>query len=175
LSAQSPVGHATISTGFGAIPTYTGKTAKTNVPAVSLQVGYRISEKFSMNAYVGYTQATSTPRTFSDGLESQVNNKTTMIGLKSQFHRDFTDKIEMYGGMLIGASLFNTTEYDVKTGDIVQREPDQPTPYNPNAPKGQFLYAGFVGAKYSLNPKLGAYTELGYGISLLNFGLKFQL
>ncbi len=175
LCAQSPVGSFSISTGIGIIPTYTGKTASTNIPALSLQVDYRVSEKFSLGAYAGFTEATSTPREFSDGTVSQVNNKTSMFGLKGQFHRDFSDKIQLYGGFLIGLSRFNTTETDINTGEVVKRQPDQPTPYNPNAPKGQFLYSGFVGSKYSINPKLGFFTELGFGISLVNLGFKIQL
>ncbi len=174
-SQSSPVGSFSISTGIGIVPTYTGKTVTTNIPALSFQVGYRVSEGFSLSAYAGFTEATSKTRVFSDGLESQVNNKTSMFGLKGQFHKDFTDKIELYGGLLIGVSRFNTTETNVKTGEVVVRSPGQPTPYNPNAPKGQFLYSGFVGGKYSINPTIGLFAELGYGISLANLGFKFQL
>jgi hypothetical protein len=36
-------------------------------------------------------------------------------------------------------------------------------------------FSGFVGASYFFNKKIGAFGELGYGISLLNFGVTYRL
>ena len=175
VTAQSPAGSFFISSGIGIMPSYIGKTAQTEIPAISLEAGYRISNIFSLNAYVGYTEASSKPKVLSDGIESSVHNKTTMFGIKSQLHKNFTDKIEMYGGVILGLSTFNRTETDVRTGEKVVRESNQPTPYDPNAPNSQLLYSGFVGGKYWLNPRLGFYSEIGVGISLLTAGFSVRL
>ena len=174
-SQSSPAGSFFISSGVGIIPSYTGKTTQTDFPAVNLEIGYRISKGFSLNTYFGYTAVSSTPKVHSDGIESEVQNKTKMIGLKGQFHRNFTDKIEMYGGALVGISSFKRSETDMRTGEKVLRTIEEPSPYNPNAPTAQFLYSGVIGCKYWLNPKVGAYTELGFGISLLNLGVSVKL
>ena len=176
LNAQSsPKGSFDLSAGIGIIPTYTGKNANTEIPALSLQGGYRVSEKFSINGFLGFSKSTSTPKLLQDGTDSQITNKTTMFGIKGMLHKNFTDKIEMYGGMILGYSIFNTTETDAKTGLLVVRDKGAPTPYDPNAPNGQVLYAGFVGSKYWFKPKASIFAELGYGISILNMGFSFRL
>ncbi len=175
LNAQSPKGSFDITTGIGIIPTYTGKNAHTEIPALSIQAGYRVSENFSLNGYVGFSASTSTPKLLYDGIDSQISNKTTMLGLKGILHKNFTEKIEMYGGMLLGYSFFNTKETDMNTGLEVVREPGTPTPYDPNAPKGQVLYSGFVGAKFWFKPKASVFAEFGYGISIMNLGFSFRI
>ena len=175
LSAQSPAGSFTLSAGIGIIPTYIGKTTHTDIPALSFQAGYRISNSFSLNGYFGYTAATADPKLTFDGILSKVSNKTTMFGLKAQLHRNFTDKIEIYGGSLLGYASFKRSETDMHSGEKVVRTPDQPTPYDPDAPQGRFIYSGFVGGKYWLTPKMSAYTEVGFGISLVNLGFSFRL
>lgn len=175
LKAQSPVGSFTITTGIGLTPTYIGKTAKTDIPALSFQAGYRISQNFSMHGFLGYSASSSTPKAFSDGIVSKVSNKTTTVGLKAQLHKDFTDKLEMYGGVLLGYAIFNTSETDLTTGEKIVREENTPSPYNPNAPNGEILYSGYVGSKFWFNPKISVFGELGFGISILNAGFSFRL
>lgn len=174
LNAQSP-GKLIISSGIGIAPTYHGSTASTDMPAVSLQVGYEVSKKFSLSAYAGYTAASSNQKLLSDGLLSKVENKTTAFGLRGEFRKDMTDRLEVYGGMVLGYKAFNITEFDVRTGEAVERDPDAPTPYNPNAPKGQAFYSGFVGTKYFFKKNIGLFGEFGYGLSLVNLGATFKL
>ncbi len=175
LNAQSPIGTFSITTGIGLVPTYTGKTAQTDVPALSIQAGYRISQSFSLQGYIGYSAFSSSPKTYSDGIESKVSNKTTTVGVKAQLHKDFTDKLEMYGGIMLGYASFNTTETNVNTGEKVIRDLDSPSPYDPNAPNGEILYSGFVGSKFWFKPKASVFGELGYGISIFNVGFSFRL
>ena len=98
-----------------------------------------------------------------------------MVGLRGQLHKDFTEKIEIYGGTMLGYAFFNTTEKDMRTGDVVIREQGAPTPFDPNAPKGQFVYSGFVGSKYALSKKMRVYAEIGLGVALVSTGFSFQL
>ena len=81
----------------------------------------------------------------------------------------------MYGGALLGISSFNRAEMDLRTGEKVVRQIDEATPYNPKAPKAQIMYSGFIGAKYWINPKIGIYSELGLGVSILNAGFSFRI
>ncbi|MEO1262260.1 MAG: hypothetical protein AAFZ15_25870 [Bacteroidota bacterium] len=175
VSAQSPAGSIFISSGIGIIPSYTGKATQTEFPAVSFEAGYRISNAFSLNAYVGYTEASTEPKVLSDGIESSVHNKTTMFGLKGQLHKNFTDKVEMYGGIILGFSTFDRTETDLKTGEKIVRTTDEPSPYNPNEPGARLLYSGFIGGKYWLNPRIGVYSEMGLSVSLLTAGISVRI
>ena len=36
-------------------------------------------------------------------------------------------------------------------------------------------YSGFVGGRYYFSEKLAAFAEIGYGISVLTFGVSFKL
>ena len=63
----------------------------------------------------------------------------------------------------------------MRTGEKVIRQIEDPTPYNPNAPDAQFLYAGFIGVKYWLRPKIGVYSELGSAVSILSAGISVRL
>lgn len=175
LHSQSNTGKFTFSTGIGLVPTYYGKETKTLLPAISIQAGYKFNSKFELSGFLGKTHVNSTPRALSDGLVSRMDNKTTVMGLRGVLNKSLTSKLDMYGGAMIGYASFDLSEIDNSTGEIVVRNPDSPTPYNPNAPDGGFVYAGFIGMKYSFHPVFGVYTEVGYGISLLNAGLAIQL
>ena len=169
LSAQS-TGNFTISAGVGLTPTYHGKTASTKVLPVSVAVGYNVSKTFNLGLFAGYTEAVSAERILSDGLASSMENKTTAYGFRGEFRREWTDRFEVYGGMLLGYQSFDITEFNTRTGEVVVRDPEAPTPYNPNAPTGQFMYAGYVGARYFVSQHVGMFTELGCGLSLLQAG-----
>lgn len=173
LSAQSS-NKITISTGIGLAPVYHGKNANTDLPALSLNITYQISETFALGAYTGYAASTSSERIFSDGLTSKMENKTTAFAIRGEFKRDLTDKFELYGGLMLGYKAFQLKEIDTKTGLAVEREPGAPTPYNPNPPKGDVLYSGFFGAKYYFKDHVGAFGEIGYGLSLFTVGTSFR-
>lgn len=178
LYAQSPFikpGKFSIRAGVGVVPTYFGDKAETNTPPVQMQLGYSFGKKFSLNAFAGYSSATTTSRIFSDGLATHLTNKSLLTGLRGELRHEVSNRVEMYGGGLFGYNRSFIKEYNTATGEEFQRELNAPTPYNPNAPKGQFLYAGFVGANYFVTKNVGVYGEIGYGISLANFGLTFRL
>lgn len=173
LSAQSHKKFQ-VATGIGIAPVYHGKNVNTDVPALNLQVTYLLSENFSLGAYAGYSASTSDERIFSDGLRSKVENKTTAFAIRGEFKKDWTDRLQLYSGLMIGYKAFNLREIDTQTGELVQREPDAPTPYNPNQPKGDLLYSAFVGTKYYFKDQIGVYGEIGYGLSLITIGTTFK-
>lgn len=169
LSAQSTKKFQ-VSTGIGIAPVYHGKNANTDVPALNLQFTYQVGENFSLGAFLGYSASTSDERIFSDGLHSKVENKTTAFAVRGEFKKDWNDKLQLYSGLMVGYKAFNLKEIDTQTGELVQREPNAPTPYNPNQPNGDLLYSAFVGAKYFFKDQIGVYGELGYGLSLFTIG-----
>jgi len=40
---------------------------------------------------------------------------------------------------------------------------------------GGLTWSGFLGARYQFKEKIGAFAELGYGVSFLNLGLRLKL
>lgn len=168
-------GKFAFSAGIGTVPTYVAGDAKTHVPAISLRAGILLSKRFTLSTFLGYTDITSAPREFFDGYSTVVNNKTIMFGLRSEMHREITEKVDFYGGLTFGFASSNRTEKDAETGIPMQRDAEGPTPYNPNAPTTSFLYSGYVGATYYFDNKFGAFAEAGYGISLLSIGVTMKM
>lgn len=168
-------GKFAFSAGIGTVPTYVAGDAKTHVPAISLRAGVLVSKRFTLSTFLGYTDITSAPREFFDGYSTVVNNKTIMFGLRSELHKEITEKVDFYGGLTFGFASSNRTEKDSETGLPMQRDAEGPTPYNPNAPTTSFLYAGYVGASYYFDNKFGAFAEAGYGISLLSIGVTVKM
>ena len=168
-------GKFAVGAAIGTVPTYVSGDAQTHVPAISLRAGVLVSKRFTLSTFLGYTDITSAPREFEDGYSTVVNNKTFMFGLRTELHKEITEKVDFYGGLTFGLANSNRTEKDAKTGAIMERNVEGPTPYNPNAPATSFLYAGYVGATYYLDNKLGVFAEAGYGISLLSFGVTMKM
>lgn len=159
----------------GLLPSYAMDDAETHVPPINVRAGVRLSQRFTLSSFLGYTDVTSAPKLFNDGYSTVINNKTLLLGLRSEMHKEITDRVEMYGGILLGWSHSQRMEKDAVTGIEMKRDANTPTPYNPNAPNAQMLYAGFVGATYFVDDKLGVFSEIGYGISLLSVGVMMKM
>lgn len=168
-------GKLAFSAGVGTVPTYVAGDAQTHVPAISLRAGLLVSKRFTISSFLGYTDITSAPREFFDGYSTVVNNKTIMFGLRSELHKEITEKVDFYGGLTFGFASSNRTEKDASTGIPMKRDAEGPTPYNPNAPTTTFLYSGFVGTTYYLDNKMGVFAEAGYGISLVTIGVTMKM
>ena len=178
LCAQSKTkqaGKFTVSTGIGILSTYFKDGATSQVPALSLRAGYVVSKHFTVNAYLGYSSTMASPRVFDDGLFTQIQNNSIAGGLRGELRHEVTNRLEIYGGGMLGISKANISEEEVQTGRAIYRNSDEPTPYNPSPRKSTFTYSGFVGTVFFIQPKFGVYTELGYGISLLTVGITFRM
>lgn len=85
----------------------------------------------------------------------------TVIGIRGDYHFYMTDKLDTYGGLMLG--------YDIVTdkwhgeGEPVYKDSGS-----------EAAYSLFVGARYYFAPSIGAFAELGYGIAVLNLGLAFK-
>ncbi|MBI5915579.1 MAG: hypothetical protein HY842_09400 [Bacteroidetes bacterium] len=174
-STNSTPSRFTISTGIGVIPTYYKAKDRSGFLPLTFKAGYDISKKFNLSGFVGYSSTTAKPKIFADGLGSYIQNKTTLMGLRCEIRKDFSEKVFAYGGSMIGYSRSKVKEYNLDTHALVQRSPDEPTPINPNAPKGSMVYTAFMGANYQVAKRVGLYGEIGYGISILNFGLTVRI
>ncbi len=174
LNAQSGT-HFTASAGIGLLPTYFKGSEKSTVPPLSFRLGYQVNDVFNVGTYIGYTETTSKERLLYDGLASHLENKTLMMGFRSEFRRALTDQMDLYGGITLGYSKVSTKEINASNGQLVQRSDDEPTPYDPNPSPGQMFYSGFIGTSWYFQKNIGAFAEVGVGISLANLGLKVRI
>jgi hypothetical protein len=85
-----------------------------------------------------------------------------VLGARGAFHYQFVEKLDTYGGLMLGYNI--ATASWAGDGESIG-----------TASGSTFGYSLFVGARYFFKPKLGVYSEVGYGISYLSVGITFKL
>lgn len=93
-----------------------------------------------------------------------------IIAARGTYHltllKDKNNKFDPYAGIVLGVRIndYDDTYYSSGT-----------SPVNPYSYGNVYFVRGlFIGAKYNFTPNFGAFTELGYDISLLRLGLNFN-
>jgi hypothetical protein len=176
LNAQNQAfkkGNVNLSLGYGIVPTFINDGGSSNIPPLSARIGYALSNNINVSGYVGYSATTSKPEVVSDGILSKTRNDLLILGLRGEIHSDRDDKFDFYGGFMFGYNIPMVEETSVSDGSEIVRDPNEPFKY-PEA-QNNLVYSGFIGASYFFKPKMAAYTEVGYGVSLVNLGLTFKL
>jgi|WetSurSiteA1Bulk_404760.scaffolds.fasta_scaffold03988_2 hypothetical protein len=88
---------------------------------------------------------------------------TFMFGARGTYHfTDLVDKLDLYGGITMGAELAFTKTSDSELDD-----------YSSSAGNG-FLAEFFGGARYYFTDNFSVNGELGYGISWLKLGVSLK-
>lgn len=87
----------------------------------------------------------------------------TVVGARGDYHFYTTDKLDTYGGVILGYDIVSDKWHGNDEGDDY------------NASGSDMVFSLFVGGRYYFSPHVGAFAELGYGISWLNLGLAFNL
>lgn len=176
LSAQSS-SKFQLGVGVGVVPTFFKDDVSTVVPPLSLNMAYRMSEKFSLSAFASYSSTTSALLKYNDGSTNVFHNEMLIVGVRPAVHFVNLDKWDVYGGFSFAynvpiVQVDNTPSDEPLYGD---NKPDTPTPSFYREAENNFTYSGFVGATYYVKKNLGIFGEVGYGISLLNIGVNYKL
>ncbi len=164
-----------LSAGIGVIPAYVMDGAAAVVPPVSVVVGHRFGESFSLNGIVGYSESNSKPYLVTDGQSVFSNNRTLTVGLRSELSKNVRKNLAFYGGGMLGYNAVKLEEFDHASGQPFYRQPDAPSNIDPDAPAGTFFYSAFVGGKYFFRHNVGVFAEAGFGVSLLTTGFTVRL
>ncbi|WP_057939954.1 hypothetical protein [Algoriphagus resistens] len=139
-----------------------GFSYNNQIPAISAQYEQGVWEVggpgvISLGGYIGYKGYRNQ---YGAGFESKWNY--TLIGVRSAYHYNGldVDNLDIYGGVMLGYYLVNYSDNSgVATGN-----------FNNNL--GLSLY---VGGRYYFTENVGAFAEIGYGVSYLNLGVAFKL
>lgn len=166
-----------LSAGVGVVPTFFKDGGSINVPPVSLTLGYKLAEKFSLSAFASYSSTTSSLIKYNDGSSNTFHNQMLVVGIRPAVHFVNLDKWDVYGGFSLAynvpiVGVDNTPSDEPLFGD---NKPDTPVPSFYREAQNNFTYSGFVGATYFVKSNLGIFGEVGYGISLLNLGVTYKL
>ena len=87
-----------------------------------------------------------------------------VVGARGAYHYNgFTSvpKLDVYGGAMLA---YNIVKYS-STGDNTGQS---------NSYGSGIGFTGFLGGRWFFTEKIGAYAELGYGVSVLNVGATFK-
>lgn len=120
----------------------------------------------SLGGYIGNTGYKDTYR--SGSYLSEYKWNYTIVGARSAFHYSQlnNDKFDVYGGLMLS--------YNIVSYKYTDNDPYYDYDYGNSSSSGIGL-TGYVGGRYNFSEKLAVYTELGYGVSTLSFGLSFRL
>jgi len=96
--------------------------------------------------------------------------RNIIIAARGTYHltilKEKNNKFDPYAGIVLGVRITDNEDTYYSSGPTVIN------PYNYN--NVYFVRGLFIGAKYNFTPNFGAFTELGYDISLLRLGLNFN-
>lgn len=164
-------GDIMINAGIGFLPTVGGSDVETTVPPLSVSGGYVVSDNISIGGYIGYV-ANKSELSFSPPMDNKTitygfEYSYLIIGARGSYYfvneRDYV----LYGGGMLGYNAANSSSYieDDDYEDMITNQAQD---------VGGFAFAGFLGAKYFFSDNVGAYLELGYGVSIASVGLSLK-
>ncbi len=151
--------------GFGST-LYTGTGYSTVVPPISASFEYGIVDgiadkgSIGVGGYIGYTSA-KYEQTIS-GTKYGWEYSSFIIGARGAFHYPFVDKLDTYGGLIIGYNSVQAKE--IGSNPLI----------GVSAESSGLAYNLFVGARYYFSPNFAAMSELGYGVAYLTLGVAFK-
>jgi hypothetical protein len=158
-------GDMVLSFGLGLGSTYVGgwnSYYKVTVPPIFVAGDYCIREDLGPGnlgvggiiAYSGYKY---------EVLDYGWKYTTFIIGARGTYHFvDLVDKLDLYGGVVLGAKIVSRKEFGDYTG----------SGYSAN--NSGAVYDLFAGARYYLTDNFAVMGELGYGISWLKIGVSLK-
>jgi len=128
-------------------------TGAVGIPPISVSFEKGITDKISVGGIAGY--AASKYEAY--GFKSEYSY--TLIGVRGSYHAYTTDKIDAYGGAILG--------YNIVSAKV--------TGIGAAASASGLAYSGFVGGRYLFTEKLAAFAEVGFGISAITLGVTLNL
>lgn len=164
--ATFKAGDMELATGVGIFSTFAKDGANTIVPPVSARLGVRVSSNFSLAGYIAYSSS-ELQKEQPNGTVEDISNQMTIVGLRAAAHANPHDKVDFYGGVMMGYNIPNIETLV----DGTPKSVDEDAPSFSRPVENNFAYSAFVGAAYYHNKHLGVFVEAGYGISILSTGL----
>ena len=157
--------------GVGAVPTFVKGPRTVNVLPVSARLDFRLQPHWSLSLYAGYSATTSTRDLSHDGIYLPLRNDYFIGGLRSAFHKRIHARLEAYGGAMLAYNRPVISQAGSDAPVVIPRG----KPHYYRLPEPRFFLSGFVGGNYALTNHFGVFGELGFGVSLVQLGVRMQL
>ncbi|MDR3711717.1 MAG: hypothetical protein P4L51_02790 [Puia sp.] len=174
LSAKAQTyqaGTNTVSAGIGLGSSIAGYTYGSQSPGISLQYERGIWEAgpgvISLGGYLGFK---SYRYSASDGYGDNYSEKWnyTIVGARGAYHYTGfkVENLDVYGGLMLS---YNHLSYSASASNGSGSYGASGGSYG-----SAVGFTAFVGGRYYFANSLGAFAELGYGVSYLNVGLAYK-
>lgn len=154
-------GDINVNVGLGLLSFY-NYAGTLDLPPIGGSVEYGVTDEISVGAYLAFSRSSwSYPYI---GGEARWSYTYLIVGPRGSYHFDVPEleKLDLYAGAFLGATISTVTWKGTGT------QPDADS-------YGGLTYALFGGARYFFSENLGAFGEVGYGLTLLNVGVCFHL
>jgi len=172
LSAQTNLltkGEKVLNLGLGLGSTlYSGSFYTSQVPPVSasFEVGLKDDVldigSIGIGGYLGYSSYKWEYTGWGDTWGYKYSN--LIIGARGALHYPLVEKLDTYGGLMVGANIVSTKE--IGTIDPL---------YNYDKSSGGLVWSFYLGGRYYFTDNFAVMAELGYGIAYLNLGVALKL
>jgi len=113
-----------------------------------------------VGGFFGYS---ATKENYTYGYD-KIRNSKLIIGARGYFHYAFVEKLDTYGGVLLG--------YKNESTNFIGNE--NPV-YNPDYSDGTPTANLFVGCRYFFNDRIAGMAELGWGLSVVTIGVAVKI
>lgn len=155
-----------VQAGAGLLPTFLKDKTQSMMPPVLLGTSYRLRTNISLGLQVG-TSISEAQRTLPGETSPSLHrNHYTTVGLRAAAHTTTLNRWEVYGGMMAGYGISR-----VEIREIGQQKSPEPSE---KYTKEKVYLSAFLGGRYAVTPKLGVFTELGLGVSVLTGGVSWR-
>ncbi|MCA1764606.1 MAG: outer membrane beta-barrel protein [Cryomorphaceae bacterium] len=146
---------------------YSGRLYSSTLPAISLSGEYGIEEDFltedltlGVGGYIGIAGSKYETRFLGDRYGWRYTY--TIIGARAALHYPVADKLDAYGGAMLGLNIVSFREI----GDV---------PSGISNDSSGLAFSLYVGGRYYFSEHFAAMGEIGYGIAWLNLGVAYKL
>ena len=150
----------------GLLPTFFKDDVHTELPPVSLRIGYQFTPVFSLELEAGRSVSRTIALDYNTRTQQPSRNTFSLVTLRPTVHRQLGERADAYGGLILG--------YQHNRIDPLLPPPngeESPVFY----PREGVIMSGFVGVDYAVAPRLRVNAELGYGLSLISTGVRYRL
>lgn len=148
---------------------YSGSYYRSTLPPLSISVEYGLQEDFltddltlGIGGYLGVA-GSKYEHKYPGGRYGYKYNYT-VIGIRGAVHYPIVDKLDTYGGLMLGYNIVSFKE----VGDF-------PAFDYSDSVNSHMAFSIYVGGRYYFTDNFAAMAELGYGIAYLNLGVALKL
>lgn len=156
-----------LSLGVGLFPTFFKDEGRQLAPPLALVASYRLAPNISAGLILGYS-STETSQTIHGELQpTRLRNNFSVAGLRFAAHTTRFENWDIYGGL---ALAYMRSQIDILQGDAEKWKQQNGI----REKSGRMIMTAFLGSRFKVGDHLGAFAELGFGVSLLQAGISYR-